>query len=132
MDAKRKFFLAICMRNKRRRDQLQKLILLQQLRNEQRMVQICSAMLLKQQLRFNKRRKRSQCRRHERTSGCWSNMRNNYSGERFKKAMRVSSDNFLYIIDYIKMDIQKQTLTEEPISLVPCSTAKCCRTRILA
>ena len=35
----------------------------------------------------------------------------------------MSRDTFLYIIDHIKTDIQKQTLTEEPISPVPCSTA---------
>ena len=102
---------------------MQKLILLQQLRNEQWLVQICSAMLLSQQPRFNKMRKQRQCRRHERKSGWWSNLWNNYSKERFKRAMRVSRDTFLYIFDHIKMDIQRHTLTEEPISPVPCSTA---------
>ena len=67
----------------------------------------------------NKNRKQRQCRRHERNSGWWNNLRNNYSEERFEKVMRVSRDTFLYIMDHVKVDVQKQTLTEEPMSSLP-------------
>ena len=78
-------------------------------------------MLLRQQLRSNKKREQHQCRRHERTLdggmiyGIILLRRNS------KKAKRGSRDAFLYIFYHITMDIQKQTLTEEPISPVPCS-----------
>ena len=53
-------------------------------------------------MRSNKKRELRQCRRHERNSGWWSNLGNNYSGERFKKAMPVFRDTYLYIIDHIR------------------------------
>ena len=49
--------------HKKLRETLHKLVLLQKLRNEQQLLKICSAMLLRQQLRPNKKRKQRQWRR---------------------------------------------------------------------
>ena len=56
------------------------------------------------------------CRRHIRNHGWWENVWNNYSDARFKETFRLSKNTFLYILDRIRNDIEKDFMTEEPIS----------------
>ena len=48
--------------------------------------------------------------------GWWNKVWNMYSDDRFKKCFRVSKGTFQYILEHIKDDLLKQTVTEEPIS----------------
>ena len=56
------------------------------------------------------------CRRFRRNSGWWDEVWNNYSDKRFKQTLRVSRATFHFILSHIGHHLQKQTLTEEPIS----------------
>ena len=51
-----------------------------------------------------------------RNTGWWENVRNNFSGVRFKKTYRISRVSFRYILDCIEHILARQTLTEDPIS----------------
>jgi len=56
------------------------------------------------------------CRRHVRNIGWWDNVWNNYSNKRFKKTFRVSRETFLFILNRIRGDIEKDSLAEASIS----------------
>ena len=55
------------------------------------------------------------CRRLIRNSGWWDKVWNQYSEKRFKRTFRVTRATFIYILSRIKHDIEKETLTEDPI-----------------
>ena len=63
----------------------------------------------------NPRQPRS-CRRLIRNNGWWNKVWHQYSEKRFKRTLRVSRGTFLYILERIRHDIAKETVTEEPIS----------------
>ena len=56
------------------------------------------------------------CRRLTRNNGWWETVCNNYSDARFKKTFRVTRATFLYILSRIRHRLERQTVTEEPIS----------------
>lgn len=56
------------------------------------------------------------CRRLIRNAGWWNKVWTTYSDVRFKKTFRVSRGTFLFILSRIRHVLQKQTVTEEPIS----------------
>ena len=60
-------------------------------------------------------RKQRTCRRLPRNTGWWNNVKDHYSNARFKKTFRVSRETFSFILERIKHEIQKKSLTEEPI-----------------
>ena len=51
-----------------------------------------------------------------RNNGWWATVWNNYSDARFKKTFRVTRATFLYILSHIRHRLDRQTVTEEPIS----------------
>ncbi len=61
-------------------------------------------------------RSRRKIRRLSRNTDWWNKVSQDYSDQRFKKIFRVSKGTFKYILDTIKNDISKETVTEEPIS----------------
>lgn len=56
------------------------------------------------------------CRRLTRNNGWWATVSNNYSDAKFKKTFRVTRATFLYILSRIRHRLERQTVTEEPIS----------------
>ena len=66
----------------------------------------------------NQRRERMprSCRRHSRNKGWWENVWSTYSDSRFKETFRVSKDTFLFILNKIRPDIEKDFMTEDPVS----------------
>ena len=61
------------------------------------------------------RRRQRSCRRLPRNAGWWDNVKDHYSNARFKKTFRISRETFSFILERIKHDIEKKSLTEEPI-----------------
>ena len=56
------------------------------------------------------------CRRSIRFSGWWVLVWATYDEGRFKKAFRVSRQTFDFILKSIRPDIEKNTVTEIPVS----------------
>ena len=56
------------------------------------------------------------CRRSIRNSGWWELVWATYVEGRFKKAFRVSRQTFHFILKSIRPDIEKNTVTEIPVS----------------
>lgn len=56
------------------------------------------------------------CRRLIRNEGWWQKVWNTYSDARFKKTLRVSRATFHFILGCVGHVLQRQTVTEEPIS----------------
>ena len=65
--------------------------------------------------RIRSHHKRS-CRRYLRNSGWFSNVWENYSDERFKIIFRVSRETFTNILGFIRDDLQREYLSETPVS----------------
>lgn len=55
------------------------------------------------------------CQRFLRNSGWWDTVWSNYSEARFKKTFRVTRGTFLYILNRIRHQLERQTVTEDPI-----------------
>ena len=51
-----------------------------------------------------------------RNIGWWDIVWCSYSEARFRKTFRVSRETFMYILSFIRNDLEKQTITEVPIS----------------
>ena len=64
----------------------------------------------------NAYRKPRLCRRLIRNIGWWDIVWCSYSEARFRKTFRVSRETFMYILSFIRNDLEKQTITEVPIS----------------
>ena len=64
------------------------------------------------------------CRRVVRNSGWWTNICENYSDRRFKKTFRITRTTFHFILERIREDLERKTVTEEPISPA-CRLALC-------
>lgn len=64
------------------------------------------------------------CRRLERNVGWFDMIWNNYSDARFKKTFRVSRATFQFILQRIRHVLDRDTVTEEPIS-AECRLAIC-------
>ena len=58
------------------------------------------------------------CRRRPccNTSCWWQNIKDTYSDYRFKKTFRVSKNKFYFILSYITHDLERQAISEEPVS----------------
>ena len=56
------------------------------------------------------------CRRLQRNNGWMEQALNNYSDARFKKTFRISRATFRYILGKIETRLERQTVTEDPIS----------------
>ena len=61
------------------------------------------------------RRRQRSCRCLPRNAGWWDNVKDHYSNARFKETFRISRETFSFILERIKHDIEKKSLTEEPI-----------------
>ena len=56
------------------------------------------------------------CRRFQRNVGWFTNLWSTYSEKRFKETFRISRSTFLFILGRSRHLIEKDTITEEPIS----------------
>ena len=56
------------------------------------------------------------CRRLPRSTGWFNIVWHQYSDARFKKLFRVSRATFQFILSRIEHDLERETVTEEPIS----------------
>ena len=56
------------------------------------------------------------CRRFQRNVGWFTNLWSTYSEKRSKETFRISRSTFLFILGRIRHLIEKDTITEEPIS----------------
>ena len=58
------------------------------------------------------------CRRLPRCNkSCWwQNSKDTYSDYHFKKTFRVSKNTFYFILSYITHDLERQAISEEPVS----------------
>ena len=56
------------------------------------------------------------CERFQRNDGWWDHVWSTYDDIRFKRNFRVSRATFLYILDHMREDSEKDTLTEIPLS----------------
>ena len=56
-------------------------------------------------------------RRLERNTGWWNMVWNTYSPDRFKKTFRVSRETFEYLLNRIRPSLERQSITEDAISL---------------
>ena len=56
------------------------------------------------------------CRRLICNIGWWDIVWCSYSEARFRKTFRVSRETFMYILSFLRNDLEKQTITEVPIS----------------
>ena len=56
------------------------------------------------------------CRRLPRNKGWWNVVWHSYSNVRFKRTFRVSKETFNYILSKIRPRLERETMTEEPIS----------------
>eukprot|EP00794_Sanderia_malayensis_P014835 gene14835-16374_t len=61
-------------------------------------------------------RSRRKIRSLSRNTDWWNKVPQDYSDQRFKKIFQVSKGTFKYVLETIKNDISKETVTEEPIS----------------
>eukprot|EP00794_Sanderia_malayensis_P008365 gene8365-9264_t len=57
------------------------------------------------------------CRRLSRNRGWWDKVWFTYDNKRFKQTLRVSRATFEVILAKLRPHLQRQTVTEEPISL---------------
>ena len=64
------------------------------------------------------------CRRLARNHGWWENVWSSYSNRRFKNSFRVSKKTFAYILKHMGTDLEKNSLTEDPIT-PECRLATC-------
>ena len=76
---------------------------------------LLTILLLVNQLNSSSAYNRS-CRRFQRNGGWWDQVWSTYDDIRFKRNLRVSRATFLYILNHIREDIEKDTLTEIPLS----------------
>ena len=56
------------------------------------------------------------CCRFDKNTGWWEKVWQTYSDTRFKKTFRVTRRTFSFILQRIRSELQKQNVTEEPIS----------------
>ena len=56
------------------------------------------------------------CRRLPRNKGWWNVVWHSYSNVRFKRTFQVSKETFNYILSKIRPRLERETMTEEPIS----------------
>ena len=56
------------------------------------------------------------CRRFQRNVGWFTNVWSTYSEKRFKETFRISRSTFMFLLGRIRNLIEKDTITEEPIS----------------
>eukprot|EP00794_Sanderia_malayensis_P020889 gene20889-22940_t len=111
--------------NRKREEMFQKVILLMQAMKDRMLVLLICILAfagagglgLGLGLRERSRRK---IRRLSRNTDWWNKVSHDYSDQRFKKIFRVSKGTFKYIVETIKNDISKETVTEEPISPEKC------------
>lgn len=76
---------------------------------------LLSILLVSRPTKDHVRAQRS-CRRLTRNDGWWHLVWTSYSNKRFKQTFRVSRGTFQYILLRIRADIEKQVVTEEPVS----------------
>ena len=109
------FLAEMIKKNKRRRKTLQKLLNTAVARRR-KIIEVGLFILF---LTFNIERNKTvirSCRRFVRNGGWWETVWNQYSDERFKKTFRVSRYTFQYILGKIRHKLEKETVTEAPIS----------------
>lgn len=109
-----------CTRARRKRDQrkrLQMRALVQILRIKRLQISAAfmSILILTNQNATLPRRHRS-CRRLPRNSGWWDLVWTSYSDARFKETLRVSRGTFIYILNAIRPDLERESLGENSLT----------------
>ena len=109
-------FYTISMLNRiRRRRRLLQTTIMNLVSRQRRILSICILLLLALIQRNDVVQPIRLCRRLLRNSGWWDTVWNNYSEARFKKTIRVTRGTFLYILSRIRHQLERQTVTEDPI-----------------
>ena len=86
------------------------------IQRRRRLVKLCMTALL---LMFNVFRNKPvlrSCQHLQRNGGWWNVVWNTYTDARFKKTLRVNRCTFLYILETIRHAIERETVTEVPVS----------------
>ena len=114
----RGLFLANTIRAMRKRRLIMQMTVHNLLARRRRLLYVCSLVMLLLSQRNVKARvgRLRSCRRLIRNEGWWNKVWNTYSDARFKKTLRVSRATFQFILSHVGHVLQRQTVTEEPIS----------------
>lgn len=105
----------LILKAKRRRQKLKNMYLLIMAMKKRRLQVLLSLLALMQNLLQQKEVHRS-CRRLIRNHGWWELVWNTYSDERFKRTFRVSKGTFVFILSRIRHELERDTVSECPIS----------------
>ncbi|XP_044165792.1 protein ANTAGONIST OF LIKE HETEROCHROMATIN PROTEIN 1-like [Acropora millepora] len=111
----RSFYLISMLNRIRRRRRLLQTTVMNPVSRLRRILSICILLLLALIQRDDVVQPIRSCRRLFRNSGWWDTVWNNYSEARFKKTFRVTRGTFLYILSRIRHQLERQTVTEDPI-----------------
>ena len=114
----RVLFLANTIHAVRKRRLLMQTTMHNLLARRRRLLYVCSLVMLLLSQRNVKARvpRLRSCRRFIRNEGWWNKVWNTYSDARFKRTLRVSRATFHFILSSVGHVLQRQTVTEEPIS----------------
>ena len=108
-------FKRLIQRNRQRRTLLLT-SLASAIRRRRQLLNLClTALLLLLNASKNRTTVRS-CRRLQRNGGWWDLVWSTYTDARFKKTFRVNRETFLYVLEKIRHILERETVTEEPIS----------------
>lgn len=113
---KQLFLLKMIQNSRRRRSAMQKLIVLLR-RRRQLFIRLTFVALLLTFTRNNTTIIRYRtCRRLQRNTGWIEQVLNTFSEARFKSTFRITRETFWYILSKIQIRLDRQTVTEDPIS----------------
>ena len=109
----RSFYISMLSRIRRRRHLLQTTVM-NLVSRRRHILSICILLLVALIKRNDVVEPIRSCRRLLRNSGWWDTVWK-YSEARFKKTFRVTRGTFLYILSRIRQQLERQTVTEDPI-----------------
>ena len=114
----RRLCLSNTIRANRKRRLIMQMAVHHLLARRRRLLYVCSLvmLLLTQRNAIARVPRRRSCRRLIRNEGWWHKVWTTYSDVRFKKTLRVSLATFHFILSRVGNVLQRQTVTEEPIS----------------
>lgn len=114
---RKKFALLKTIFNARRQWQLMQQSILNHCIARWRLIlKVCAFTLLLLSFHESKKDVVRSYRRLGRNEGWWNNVWNTYSERRFQKTFRISKDTFQFILSRIRHDLERDVVTEDPIS----------------
>ena len=113
----RKLLLEKISRERQRRRQLRLRMITLAVMKKRFLARVCLLIcLLLQSLEDENLRRSRSCRRSHRNAGWWELVWATYDEGRFKKTFRVTRKTFNFILKSIRPDIEKDVVTELPVS----------------